>query len=464
MEQKRSNFSGSLGFVLAAAGSAVGLGNIWRFPYLAAKDGGGIFLLTYIILALTFGFALLTTEIAIGRKTAQSPITAYKIIHPKWSWIGLIACVVPMMILPYYSAIGGWILKYLAAYLTGGAPTAAEADGFFGGFITSPVEPIIWFVIFLAATTFVVYKGVNAGIERMSKVMMPILLMLIICIAVFSLTLSHTDAEGVTRTGLQGLKVYLVPNFQGMTASKLLTVVTDAMGQLFYSISVAMGIMITYGSYVKKETNLTKSVNQIEIFDTAVAFLAGMMIIPAVYAFMGSEGLNNSGPGLMFKALPKVFDAMGGIGTVVGIAFFVMVFFAALTSSISIMEALVASFMDKFHMDRKKATLANALIALVVGIIVCMGYTAFYFEASFGTVVAGQILDVLDYISNSVLMPVVAIATCILVGWVVKPKTIIDEVTRNGETFGRKGLYVVMVKYITPVMLAVLLAKSLGIL
>ena len=464
MEQKRSNFSGSLGFVLAAAGSAVGLGNIWRFPYLAAKDGGGIFLLTYIILALTFGFALLTTEIAIGRKTAQSPITAYKIIHPKWSWIGLIACVVPMMILPYYSAIGGWILKYLAAYLTGGAPTAAEADGFFGGFITSPVEPIIWFVIFLAATTFVVYKGVNAGIERMSKVMMPILLVLIICIAVFSLTLSHTDAEGVTRTGLQGLKVYLVPNFQGMTASKLLTVVTDAMGQLFYSISVAMGIMITYGSYVKKETNLTKSVNQIEIFDTAVAFLAGMMIIPAVYAFMGPEGLNNSGPGLMFKALPKVFDAMGGVGTVVGVAFFVMVFFAALTSSISIMEALVASFMDKFHMDRKKATLANALIALVVGIIVCMGYTAFYFEASFGTVVAGQILDVLDYISNSVLMPVVAIATCILVGWVVKPKTIIDEVIRNGETFGRKGLYVVMVKYITPVMLAVLLAKSLGIL
>ena len=464
MEQKRSNFSGTLGFVLAAAGSAVGLGNIWRFPYLAAKDGGGIFLLTYIILALTFGFALLTTEIAIGRKTAQSPITAYKILNSKWGWIGLLACIVPMMILPYYSAIGGWILKYLSAYLTGGAPTAAEADAFFGGFITSPVEPIIWFVLFLAATTFVVYKGVNAGIERMSKVMMPILLVLIICIAVFSLTLSHTDAEGITRTGLQGLKVYLVPNFEGMTASKLLTVVTDAMGQLFYSISVAMGIMITYGSYVKKDTNLTKSVNQIEIFDTAVAFLAGMMIIPAVYAFMGPEGLNNSGPGLMFKALPKVFDAMGGIGTVVGIAFFVMVVFAALTSSISIMEALVASFMDKFQMDRKKATLANALIALVVGIIVCMGYTSFYFEASFGTVVAGQILDVLDYISNSVLMPIVAIATCILVGWVVRPKTIIDEVTRNGEAFGRKGLYVVMVKYITPVMLVILLAKSLGIL
>lgn len=464
MEQKRSNFSGSLGFVLAAAGSAVGLGNIWRFPYLAAKDGGGIFLLTYVILALTFGFALLTTEIAIGRKTAQSPITAYKALHSKWGWIGPIACLIPMMILPYYSAIGGWILKYLSAYLTGGAPTAAEADGFFGGFITSPVEPIVWFVLFLAATTFIVYKGVNAGIEKMSKVMMPILLVLIICITFFSLTLSHTDEAGVTRTGLQGLKVYLIPNFEGMTFSKLLTVITDAMGQLFYSISVAMGIMITYGSYVKKETNLTKSVNQIEIFDTAVAFLAGMMIIPAVYAFMGPEGLGNSGPGLMFKALPKIFDTMGGVGTVVGIAFFLMVAFAALTSSISIMEALVSSAMDKFRMERKNATLAVAAIALVLGVIVCMGYTLFYFEVSLPNGTVAQILDIMDYISNSVLMPIVAAATCILVGWVVKPKTILDEITLGGIKFGREKLYVVMVKFVTPVLLLVLLAQSLGLL
>ena len=467
MEQKRSNFSGSLGFVLAAAGSAVGLGNIWRFPYLAAKDGGGIFLLCYVVLALTFGFALLTTEIAIGRKTGQSPITAYKVLHPKWGWIGLLACLIPLLILPYYSAIGGWILKYLAAFLTGNAPTAAEADGYFGAFITSPVEPVIWFAVFLAATTFVVYKGVNAGIERMSKVMMPLLLVLIICIAGFSLTLSHTDESGVTRTGLEGLKFYLIPNFQGMTVSRLLTVITDAMGQLFYSISVAMGIMITYGSYVKKDTDLTRSVNQIEIFDTAVAFLAGMMIIPAVYAFMGYEGLGSSGPGLMFKALPKVFDAMGGIGTVVGVAFFVMVVFAALTSSISIMEALVASAMDRFRMERKRAVLAVAAIALVLGVIVCMGYTCLYFEAVLPNNAPGsssQILDIMDYVSNSVLMPVVAIATCILVGWVIKPQTIIDEITLGGVRFRRRGLYVAMVKYVTPVMLAVLLAQSLGLL
>ncbi len=464
MEQKRSNFSGSLGFVLASAGSAVGLGNIWRFPYLAAKDGGGLFLLCYVVLALTFGFALLTTEIAIGRKTGQSPLTAYKLLHPKWGWIGIVACVVPLIILPYYSAIGGWILKYLFAFVTGGAPSAAEADAFFGNFITAQWAPILWFVVFLGATTFVVYKGVNNGIEKMSTVMMPALLVLIICIAVFSLTLTHTDEAGVTRSGLQGLGVYLIPNFEGMTAGKFLTVLTDAMGQLFYSISVAMGIMITYGSYAKKDTDLTKSVNQIEIFDTAVAFLAGMMIIPAVYAFMGHDGLGQSGPGLMFKALPKIFDAMGGVGTVVGIAFFLMVTFAALTSSISIMEALVSSAMDKCNMERKPAVLAVGAVALILGIVVCLGYNLMYFDIVLPNGGHAQILDIMDYVSNSILMPVVAIASCLLIGWIAKPKTVIDEITLGGVKFGREKLYVFMVKYATPVMLLVLLLQSLGIL
>lgn len=283
-KQTRGRFTGSLGFVLSAAGSAVGLGNIWRFPYLAAKDGGGTFLLFYLILVLTFGFTLLTTEIAIGRKTGQSPLTAYRKLQPKMGWLGLIACLIPMLILPYYSVIGGWVLKYLATYLTGGAQAAVDGN-YFTGFITSIWSPILWFLIFLGATLFVVYKGVDAGIERMSKILMPVLLVLILCISCFSLTLSHTDDSGVTRTGLQGLLVYVVPNFDGMTLRKFLVILTDAMGQLFYSISVAMGIMITYGSYVKKETNLVKSVNQIEIFDTVVAFLAGMMIIPAVFIF-----------------------------------------------------------------------------------------------------------------------------------------------------------------------------------
>ena len=462
-KHKRGNFTGSIGFVLAAAGSAVGLGNIWRFPYLAAKDGGGVFLLCYLVLALTFGFTLLTTEIAIGRKTGQSPLTAYRVLNRNWGWLGVIACLVPVIILPYYCTIGGWVLKYLATYLTGGA-SVAMADGYFTGFITSTWSPMIWFLIFLGATMLVVYKGVDTGIERFSKVLMPILLVLILAIAAFSLTLSHTDDAGNTRTGLQGFLVYLVPDFSDMTVKEFLIILMDAMGQLFYSISVAMGIMVAYGSYVKKETNLVKSVNQIEIFDTVVAFLAGLMIVPAVFTFMGTEGMN-SGPSLMFVSLPKVFGAMGKVGVVVGAVFFLMVAFAALTSSVSVMEAIVSSVMDKFHTTRKKATLGVTAVALVAGIVVCLGYNLFYFELALpNSATPGQILDVLDYVSNYILMPVVAISTCILIGWVVKPKTVIDEVTLGGCRFGRKSLYVVMVKVITPLMLFFLLLQSLGLL
>ena len=460
-KKERGTFSGSIGFVLAAAGSAVGLGNIWRFPYLAAKDGGGVFLLCYVILALTFGFALLTTEIAIGRKTGQGPLTAYKHLHAKWGWIGPVAWLVPAIILPYYCTIGGWILKYLAAFVSGNAG-ATVADGYFTGFITAQWAPIIWFAIYLAANTIVVYRGVNQGIERLSKVLMPILLIFIIGIAGFSLTLRHTDASGVTRTGLQGLMIYVIPNFEGMTLRSLVNVLMDAMGQLFYSISVAMGIMVAYGSYAKKEANLVKSVNQIEFFDTLVAFLAGLMIVPAVYTFMGTEGMA-AGPSLMFISLPKVFEAMGGVGVAVGIVFFVAVAFAALTSSVSVMEAVVSGVTDKFNMDRKKATLLVSLYALIGGIVVCLGYNIFYFELTLPNGSVGQVLDVMDYVSNYVLMPVVAIASCLLVGWVVKPKTVIDEITLGGHRFNREKLYVVMVKFVTPVMLLFLLLQSLGL-
>ena len=464
-KQNRGSFTGRLGFVLAAAGSAVGLGNIWRFPYLAAKDGGGLFLLVYLILALTFGFTLLITEIAIGRKTGLSPLVAYQKLNKKFGWVGIIACIIPALILPYYSVIGGWVLKYLSVFVTGQG-AAAAADGYFGGFITDLWGPIIFFAIFLLATTAVVYKGVNKGIEKLSRVLMPILLVLILGIAVYSVFLKHTDA-GVTRTGWEGFKIYLIPNFENMDLKTFLTVLTDAMGQLFYSVSVAMGIMITYGSYVDKKTDLNKSVSQIEFFDTSVAFLAGMMVIPAVFTFMGKDSLGASGPGLMFVALPKVFQAMGPVmGLIVGILFFVTVFFAALTSSVSIMEAVVSCIMDKFHLERKKATIAVTVFAALMGLVVCLGYNVWYFEAILPNTPAGknaQILDVLDYISNYVLMPVVSIATCILIGWIAKPKTIIDEVTLGKFKFGREKLYVVMVKFITPVLLAFLLLQALGI-
>ena len=296
---------------------------------------------------------------------------------------------------------------------------------------------------------------------------MPILLVMIMGVALFSLFLKHTDEAG-TRTGLQGFLVYVVPNFKAITAKQFMVILTDAMGQLFYSISVAMGIMITYGSYVKKDTNINKSVNQIEFFDTVVAFIAGLMVIPAVYTFMGQEGMSNSGPDLMFKALPKVFGAMGPVlGGIIGTLFFLTVSFAALTSSVSILEAIVSCAMDKFHWDRKKSVLAVSALAAVLGITVCLGYNLFFFEAILPNTPAGknaQVLDIMDYVANYILMPVVSITTCVFIGWVVKPKTIIDEITCNGEAFGRKKLYEIMVKYITPVLLMLLLLQALGVL
>ncbi len=325
--KKRGNFTGRIGFVLAAAGSAVGLGNIWRFPYLAAKDGGGLFIFCYIILALTFGFTLLTTEIAIGRKTGQSPLTAYGVIHPKWKGLGILASLVPIIILPYYLAIGGWVLKYLTVFITGKTADAA-ADGYFTGFISRQISPVVFMVIFTVLSSVIIFGGVDKGIERASKFIMPLLLVLIIGISFYALTLKHTDAAGLERTGLDGLKIYLLPNFEGVTLQELFLVIMDALGQLFYSISVAMGIMVAYGSYVKKDVDLMPSINQIEIFDTVVALLAGLMIVPAVYVFMGTEGMS-AGPGLMFISLPKIFAEMGWVGTVIGILFFVMVAFAA---------------------------------------------------------------------------------------------------------------------------------------
>ena len=461
--KQRNSFTGSLGFVLAAAGSAVGLGNIWRFPYLAAKDGGGLFLVVYLVLAITFGFTLLITEIAIGRKTQESPLTAYKKINPKWGFLGIFSFVVPFIIYPYYCVIGGWVIKYMATYLAFQSQ-AAVADGFFTGFITAQWQPIFFTILFALLCFVIVYKGVEQGIEKYSKVLMPILVVIVIFIAIYSLFIKFTDpATGVTRTGWQGAAIYFIPDFKGLTLKKFLTVCLDAMGQLFYSLSIAMGIMIAYGSYMKKDVNLGKSVNQIEIFDTGIAMLAGLMIIPAVFAFSGREGMS-AGPGLMFVTLPKVFASLGKFGEFLGLIFFVMVLFAALTSAVSILEAITSSMMDKFKWSRKKSTLIMAAATFVVSVIVCLGYNVFYFDLKLPNGSVGQVLDILDYSSNNILMPIVGILTCILIGWVAKPQTTIDEITLNGEKFGRKGLYVVMLKFIAPILLFVILLTGLGII
>ena len=462
MEKKKSSFSGQIGFVLAAAGSAVGVGNLWRFPYLAAKDGGGLFLLIYLVLVLTFGFTLLTSDIAIGRRTKESAIGAYTKMNPKWKFLGVLTFLVPVLIMTYYAVIGGWVTKYAVIYLTGHASAAAE-DGYFTSFITSPVAPVIFALLFMAVTSLIVYNGVEDGIERVSKYMMPILLVLVVVIAGYSLTLKHTDDAGQIRTGIDGFLYYLTPHFEGLTFKRFLQILLDAMSQLFFSLSVSMGIMITYGSYVKPEINLNRAVNQIEIFDTGVALLAGAMIIPAVFVFSGTDGMS-AGPSLMFISLPKVFAAMGKAGNVVGILFFVTTIFATLTSCISVLESITANCMEIFHTTRKKTVLVLTIIYLTASAVIALGYSIFYFEVKLPNGSVGQLLDIMDYISNSVMMPFIALLSTILIGWVMTPDYVIDEMERNGSRFRRKKLYRIMIRYVAPIMMFILFLQSTGVL
>ena len=443
MESNRSSFTGKIGFVLAAAGSAVGLGNIWRFPYLAAKYGGGIFLLVYIALSLTFGFALMVAEIAIGRKTKLSAISAYGALDKRFSFVGVLSSLVPIIILPYYSVIGGWVMKYMFGFI-GNQTTEMANDSFFGNYIGLVGQPLFWFLVFIGLTAIVVLLGVEKGIEKVSKVMMPILIGLIIVISGYTI---------ITMDGaLDGVIYYIKPDFSKFT---MMTVVA-AMGQLFYSMSLAMGIMITFGSYMKKDISIERSVKQIELFDTGVAFLAGLMIIPAVFAFSGGDpNALSQGPGLMFVTLPKVFDTMPG-GTIIGAAFFIMVFFAALTSSISLMETVVSIFMDKLKLKRIPSTLLVLAISLVLGILSSLGYSAWA-----GVKIIGmQFLDFFDFFSNNLLMPVVALITSIFVGFFIKPDTIITEVEIS-EKFKFKGIFKVVIRYVAPICIITILASSI---
>ena len=454
---KRGSFTGQLGFVLAAAGSAVGVGNLWRFPYLAAKDGGGLFIIIYLILVVTFGFTLLTSDITIGRKTGKSAIGAYTEMNPKWKFLGVLTFFVPVIIMTYYAVIGGWIAKYMVAFLTGEGQAAAQ-DGYFTSFISDPVQSCIYAVIFMVATAVIIYRGVEKGIEGCSKFMMPVLLVLIVFVAVYALFIHHGD-----RNGAEGFLVYITPNVKGLTVKKFMAVLLDAMSQLFFSLSVSMGIMITYGSYVKKDVDLNKSISQIEVFDTGVALLAGMAIIPAIYVFSGLSGMN-AGPGLMFISLPKVFASMGPFGNVVGAAFFIMAVFATLTSCISVLEAIVSNCMEVFHSERHKTTLVLGIIYTIASVVISLGYSVFYCEIPLPNGSVGQLLDLMDYVSNSVMMPFISFLSTILIGWIVRPQWIIGEIESSGVRFHRKQLYIVMVKFVCPVIMIMLFLQSTGLL
>ena len=445
-KQKRSAFSGKIGFVLSAAGASVGLGNIWRFPYLAAKYGGGIFLLVYIVLAVTFGYTMIVAETALGRMTKKSPVGAFGTFGKsgRLKFGGWINAVIPILIVPYYSVIGGWVIKYLAEYIRGNGAKLAE-DGYFGSFISNGVSTELCFVIFCLVTLVIIYAGVQNGIERVSKMMMPVLVVLSVVIAIYS----------VTRPGaIAGVKYFLVPNVKNFS---WMTVVA-AMGQMFYSLSIAMGILITFGSYMKKDTSIEDATRNVEVFDTAIAIMAGLMIIPAVFAFSGGDpDTLQAGPSLMFITIPKVFANMG-LGTGVGILFFLLVLFAALTSSIALTESAVATFEDELGWGRKKSTVVIGLIMIGLGTLSSLGYGPLGFVKILGM----QFLDLFDFLTNSVMMPIAAFVTSLLVSRVVGIDKIEEEIRHGESKFRRKKIFVVMIKYLCPIFALIILLSSVA--
>jgi len=441
----RASFSGKLGYVLATAGSAVGLGNIWRFPYLAAKYGGGIFLLVYVILAITFGYSLMTSETALGRKSKKSPVGAFHHFSSSKSasFGGWINAIIPMIICPYYCVIGGWVLRYLAGYVAGGVDRLAGKN-YFSNFIGNAASVEGWFLVFSICTLAVILFGVQNGVERASKIMMPVLIILAIIIAIYSMTRPGAAA---------GVKYLLVPDFSRFS---WMTVVS-AMGQMFYSLSIAMGILYTYGSYMKKDVSIEKSTFEVECFDTLVAVLAGLMIIPAVFAFSGADAAKNlqTGPSLMFVTMPKIFQSMG-IGTVIGIAFFLLVFFAALTSSVSLAESCVSTVQDECHISRKKSTFIVGALMLLLGSLSSFGFNILSGVRIFGM----DFLDFFDFLSNSIMMPIAAIATCVLVLRTVTLDSVAEEVTSCGEKFHNRKVYNFVMKYLAIAFLGIILISS----
>ena len=461
---KRASWSGQLAFILAAAASAIGLGNLWRFPYLAAQYGGGTFIVVYLALVVTLGFTLMVTEIAIGRMTQQSQLTAYSKLHRGFGPLGLLATVIPVVIVPYYCVIGGWVLKYFWTYAkmlaNPSANPLADAGGFFVGFISAPFAQFGYGLVFILVCALVIALGVKHGIEKSNLVLMPLLFVMAIGISIYVMCLPGSG---------EGIRYYLVPNMDALrgangsfSVAQLAKTVLGAMGQMFYSLSLAMGIMITYGSYMRKGDSIEKSVRRIEIFDTLIAIVAGMMIIPVVYMFAVKTGTPvheamNAGPGLMFVTLPKVFADFGRTGAFVGATFFLLVAFAALTSAISLYEACVASVCDLLGMKRRNATFFMFFVIAFLSIFSALGFGVW------GKITPCKMdfLTFFDFLTNSVLMPIVAIVTCVFVGWVIKPRAIEDEILKGEPRFVARGLYNVMVKYIAPVLIGAVLVSEI---
>lgn len=456
MEHKRGNWGSNIGFLLAAVGSAVGLGNIWGFPYKMGANGGFAFLLVYIVLAIFVGFVLMITELSIGRKTGKSVIATYAQLSKPFGWVGWLAVIVPFLILSFYSVLGAYTLQYTILNLSNLAFGSAGLDGgtLFGNMLTTPFGTVIFTVGYLLIALLIVKGGIKGGIEKFSVYAMPALFFMLIIIIIRSVTLPGASA---------GLEFMFKPDFTYLK-EHFMRVVAVAGTQMFFSMSLAMGIMVTYGSYVSKKERLVKNSLVIVVSDTLVALMAGLAVLPAAFA-LGGEDAALAGPSLLFVTLQNVFENMGAIGPLFGSMFYVLVFIAAITSTISLVEVLVTFFADHHvskgkEVKRHKITFWVCLAITLEAMLIAwdgLGSNGLWtpFQNAFGVIGSFNDcwLDFIDYFAEYLFMPVGAIMTAVMVGWVIKPKAVYDEVTLEGNKFRIYGFYKFCIRFVVPVVM-----------
>lgn len=439
--KKRNGFASSLGFVLASAGSAVGLGNIWGFPYKTGANGGAAFVLVYVVMALLIGIAGMVAEMYLGRRAQANPVTAFKKVDKRLGGLGLLAVVIPFFIICYYSVLGGYTLRCAVSSFADIGKSFTEIGGGMDSFMANPWLPVVCTVIFLATAVVIIMGGVQKGIEKASKVLMPALFVILVAVMIYSLCLG----EGVK----DGLNFYILKlDFKALGW----TGVAAAMGQVFFSMSLGMGIMVSYGSYTGKEINLFKSAVQVSIIDTCIALMAGLAIFPAAYHFMAVEGVAPEAMGLggfalLFYTLPQVFASLGVVGAIVGFLFFVMVAIAAITSVVSLVEVVTQFVIQKMRISRKKAAVIPMIIAAVISVFVSLSLGGHF------TVFGRDLLTVFDEMTNTVLMPLCALAAALVVGWGIKTREMSDNIYPGQPFVGTMVSY--MVKSLTPLLILV---------
>ncbi|GMG95506.1 sodium-dependent transporter [Tepidimicrobium xylanilyticum] len=443
----RDQFVSKIGFILAAAGSAIGLGNIWRFPYLAGRNGGGAFVLFYLVCVVVLGFGLMLAEFIIGRHTQLSSVDAFKKLDKRFTFVGVMGVLAAFIIMGYYPVVGGWSVAYVLKNILGEFSTDAAIMGeIFDSLTKGVASPIFWTAVYMIVNIVIVAKGISTGIERASKVMLPTLFGLLIILVIRSLTLPNA---------MEGLKYLFVPDFSKVNGEVMMA----ALGQAFFSLSLGMGCMITYASYLGKDENLVENATVVPILDTLVALLAGVVIIPATVSF----GFDlDSGPGLVFVTVPAIFATMGPvIGRIFGVIFFSMVVLAALTSSISLLEVVVSYLIDNRNWGRKRAVVITSIIlfAICIASSLSMGIWSKY------TVKGMNIFSLLDWIANNILLPLGGIFITLFVGWFWDRDKVKAEVTNNGTVkFSLFNAWIFLCRFVIPIIIALVLLSGIGIL